>query len=256
MLRARAAGRRFAVGTVAAVRPPRSTCRAGVAVTALALLVVAGCGDGGGSADPATTTTAAADAASTSTAAASITTATGGTADTTGTTDLDGEGISELEALAGELLIRGDELGVPTQDRGYTPALPPGCPYDLDEDHPPDVHVGTTLHTDNGTFVEVLRVYPDTDAARAAFTAAVDNEPGCSFADRDATGPVEVNERVGADAAVRFEAADRSGNTVRITTRVADAVVTFSLAGQVGFVLDPVEVAAFGVGKILAALEA
>ena len=39
------------------------------------------------------------------------------------------------------------------------------------------------------------------------------------------------------------------------TREITDAVVIFSLSGQVGFVLDPVDVAAFGVGKIVAALE-
>ena len=85
--------------------------------------------------------------------------------------------------------------------------------------------------------------------AVAAYEDAVDHEADCAFAGSTVDGPVDVNERVGADAATMFSATGSEGTTVRIITRVADAVVTFSLSGQVDTTLDPVEAAAFGVGK-------
>jgi hypothetical protein len=225
-----------------------------VAVLAVVGLLGAACGgDDEPTADDATTTTTQ-PAATTTTTAAPTTTAEAGAGDPS-TSVPEGEGISELEALASDLLILPTELGAPAEDQGYVPGAP--CGVELDDEHPPDVQVGTRLLTPNGEFVEEIRIYPDTDAAIAAYETAVELERGCWIETRGLpTGPEDVNERVGADAAVFVTAGDRGGNLHRVTTRVADAVVTFSLSGQVGFVLDLVEVGAFGVGKIIAALEA
>lgn len=232
--------------------------RVAVATVLCAAAIVAGCGSDDEQsidADPSTATST----TTTAPPAADSTTTTGAPddpGDPSTTTTVDGEGISELEVLAADLLVLGPELGVAAQDLGWAPPGPSTCGFDLDAEHAVDVVAGTTLLTDNGTFEQVLRVYPDTESAAEAYDAAVDHEAECNFESGAATGPTDVSGEVGADAAASFSQSTRSGNLVRITTHVADAVVTFSLSGQVGFVLDPIEVAAFGIGKILAALEA
>jgi hypothetical protein len=223
----------------------RSTVTALVAALALA----AGCGDGGSGAatDPTsvTTTTAAA-------AAGEATTTTAATEET--------DGISELEALAPELLVAAAELPVAgIGDLGYSPAGSlPGCDFVLDDEVPPDLNVGTSLGANGLAFVtEVIRVYSDADAAASAFATAVANEEPCRSHEQSFSGPTDVNDRIGADRAVAFSALDRGGPTEVVYALVGDALVSFEFpppADPTG--PPPLDVAAFGVGKILAALEA
>jgi hypothetical protein len=217
-----------------------------VAVLAV-LLAIGACGDDDAddAASRSSTTTATAAPATTSTTVASAE---------------DTEGISELEALAPALLVAGAELPlVGLQDLGYAPpAGPAGCDFVLDDEVPPDLHVGTALGSNGVAFVsEAIRVYPDAATAAEAFDAAVGNEPGCRAAYDELTGPTDVNDRIGADRAVTFTMVDRGGPTEVVYALVGDALVAFVFPPPADPAGPPaLDVAAFGVGKILAALEA
>jgi hypothetical protein len=226
-----------------------------VIAAAAVLLVAAGCGGG----DP-TTTSASAPTGPSTTSAGPTTTTT--SAPEVTTTTLDGEGISELEALAPGLLVAATELTLTggVQDLGYTPPGPlPACDFVLDDEVPPDLHVGTSLGPSAGLtyVVEAIRVYPDEATAAAAFDAAVANEEPCRAHQQGFTGPTDVNDRMGADRAVSFGALDRGGATEVFYALVGDALVAFVFPppGDPSQP-PPTDVAAFGIGKILAALEA
>lgn len=185
----------------------------------------------------------------------------GGTSTTGASTTVavteDPEGTSELELVAHALLITGAELGV-TQavDLGYSPPQDPGeCGFATDAEHPADIHVGTRLDIQTAVVEEVLRIYRDPAAAEAAFQARVLLTCDLPLTDAGGTGPVDVNDRMGADQALAFSGTDSSGAFALVVTLLSDAVVSFSLRGAVDASIDPVDLAAFGVGKILAALE-
>jgi hypothetical protein len=172
------------------------------------------------------------------------------------TTTADPEGIGDLEALAPELLVTAADLGAGTEDLGYAPAPPPAlCELDLDAQHPVAVHAGTTLRQGAYVLTQVVRVLDGEPAAAAAFDAWVAAEPSCRPANPPVTGPQDVNDRVGADRAVLFRVTTRGGEAVLVVALVGDALVSFDHSVPTGGP-DPVDVAAFGVGKILAALEA
>lgn len=218
------------------------------------LVVAAGCGGGGSGGE-----VVAPDGTATTTVVPVVTTAS--TADPT--TTVDAEGISELEALAPGLLIAAAELGIEgARDLGYAPTdTSPRCDFDLDVEHAVDVHVGTTLEAGGYTVTEIIRVLAEPGAAADAFDAWVANEGPCRPPDPEVTGPVDVNDRVGADRAVSFTVPTRGGAAVLVVALVGDALVSFDQSGvpmapDGAYLLDPLDVAAFGVGKILAALEA
>ena len=221
---------------------------------ALVLVVgvaLAGCGDDG--------TTGATGSTGATTTSLAETTTSEPEATTTSTT-VDGEGISELEALAPGLLLAAGELGVPgIEDLGYTPpgSLPP-CDFVLDDEVAADLHVGTTLGVNGLPYVvEAIRVYPDEATAADAFDAAVANEEPCRAHQQAFTGPTDVNDRIGADRAASFGVVDQGGPTEVVYALVGDALVAFVFPppGDPSQP-PPIDVAAFGVGKILAALEA
>jgi len=226
-----------------------------VAALAAALLLSA-CG-GGGSDDGAVDGDGA--GRSTSTEAARPTPTSGAI---TGTTD-DHEGLTDLEVLAPQLLIAPGELGVAdVQDLGYTPPGPTeGCAFHLDRDQPADVHVGTTLLAGGVTIIDALRVYADAAAASAAYDAWMAEEPGCRPASPAVVGPTDVNEAIGADASMSFTTSLPSGDDVLVVALVGDAIISVAMTGvspgaDGTVALPPLDVAAFAVGKVLAALEA
>ena len=99
-------------------------------------------------------------------------------------------------------------------------------------------------------------MYPSPEAAEAAFEAWLAFPPECTFG----LGvwpwvtPVDGGERVGADRSVVYEAAAAApATTTLVVALVSDSLVTTAVTGTPG--LDPVEVGAFGVGKVQAALE-
>lgn len=251
---------------------PRSATR--WAVGALLVVAAAACGDGSGGASASddeggSTTTGAAAATTTTEPVRATSTTVAGDGEGDGA-DGDGghdeladleEGHTELVEFAIGLLVSPADLaGRSFEDAGYAPAEGPGgCGVDLDADHPADVLVGTTLaDADGRSITEEIRVFAGTDAAAEAFEAHRDalacgtDGAGTSF------GPAtDVNDVVGADAAseVAVTTEDESGAT--ITALVADTVLTFrsTAAAATPPGVDPREVAAFGVGKVLAALE-
>lgn len=177
-------------------------------------------------------------------------------------TTADGEGIAELEALAQGLLITLDELAVPTfADAGYTPFEGANeCGVDVDGDLPPDALVGTILRDDTRIFQQEIRVYASATAAAVGFDARVGAFACGTGGQGTAYGePVDVNDRVGADAAFAVTATNPQIEALLVTALVSDAVVSFVFTRPPGEapadLPDPVEVAAFGTGKILAALE-
>jgi hypothetical protein len=224
-------------------------------------LAAAGCGDDGAGDEAATeatdgsgTTAAAGDSSATATTSESPL---GGV---TTTTTEDHEGFTDLELVAPELLIRAAELGVDgAEDLGYTPPPPPpGCPAELDAGHPADVHVGTTIAAGGITVVEALRVFADAGTASVAYDAWVGAEPSCRLAPPAASGPTDVNDRVGADASMSFASA--AGDDVLVLALLGDAVVSVRTSGTATAadgtpLLPPLDVAAYAVGKLLAALE-
>jgi hypothetical protein len=103
---------------------------------------------------------------------------------------------------------------------------------------------------------EIIRVYPTPEAAEAAFEAWVAFPPDCTYGLGLAMGePADGGEPVGADRSVIYRA-DRGGGATStlVVALVSDSLVTTMVTGTPG--LDPVEVGAFAVGKIQAALEA
>lgn len=172
------------------------------------------------------------------------------------------EGRTELVQLALELLVVPDDLGAASfTDAGYAPPEGPNaCGVDVDAELPPSVLVGTALTAPDGqSIVEELRVYGDVAAAEEAFAGHRDALAcGTDGAGTTFTAPVDVNDVVGADAAAEVGAVVEDEGGVRITALVGDAVLTFavSVPPATATPLDPREVAAFGVGKVLAALEA
>lgn len=248
-------------------RPGRAPTTAVAAVLALAVLI--GCGrdstddDGAGE----TTTTGrreAAEATTTTSDRDRTTTTTDGVESTSSTVDdLGGEGLGDLDALVPSLLITLDELAVEGfEDLGFTPNPgPDACGSDVDADHPAEVTVGTTLGMNELSVTETIRVYPTAQAAAAAQLAFV-NSLSCDVHPPDVTVSevTDVNPRVGADEAAAITATGPDIEATLVVARVGDAVVSFTFAGTPGAAAaagapDPIDVAAFGVGKILAALE-
>jgi hypothetical protein len=241
----------------------------------VALLALVGCG--GGEADERAdvqdeTTTTSAPATTTAGAADGTTTTTSTTAAPDGDEtfgelvddDLAGteEGQTELERLGLALLVvPADLVGQSFVDAGYVPEEGPnGCGIDVDADHPSSVLVGTGLvDADGRSIVEELRVYPDVAAAQAAYEVHR-TALGCGTDGAGTTfGPaVDVNDVVGADAAEEVAVVVEDAQGVVVVALVGDAVLTFATSAPAATpaTLDPRELAAFGVGKVLAALEA
>jgi hypothetical protein len=197
-------------------------------VLIVVLLALAACGDDGG------------DDGTPSSTRESVTTASS-EPDEEG---LAGEGTAVLEELAQTLLIQPAELGdAAFADQGYSPGSPVSPCGGVGADPAPDVLAGTALASEPAatTVVEELRVYGSPEDAAAAFDGAASaTAPACG------TG-VDVAAEVGADRAVAF-----TGDSTYVVALVADTVLAFHVAGTA---LDPLEVAAFGAGKVLAALE-
>ena len=164
-------------------------------------------------------------------------------------TFLVGNGFFEL------LVVPADLQGQTFADAGYVPTEGANvCGVDADAAHPAEVRVGTNLVDDaNRSIVEEIRVYADVDVATAAYEAhrvALDCAGGPS---------TDVTADVGGDAAAESTVAEDEGRGgVRITVLVGDALVQVEVItpdGAEGTLVDR-EVAAFAVGKVLAALEA
>lgn len=237
--------------------PRRRAPRAAAPLLALALapgVGLAACGDDQGGGADGTTTSA---PAATTTAEAPTTTS--GDAATTSTTEGvdhgdEDEGLAELEALVPQLLVAAADLGSGAEEVGFRPDDEVDC--STDGDHPPDVLAGTGIAVGDQVVEEAIRVYPSADAATAAFEAWLAFPPSCTFGLGAAMGaPADGGEAIGADRSVVYEAAaDGGARTTLVVALVGDALVTTSIAGIPGH--DPLEVAAFAVGKLLAALEA
>jgi len=212
------------------MRPHPPTLRIATGLVLAVLVTAAACGDDAGSGDEQTASTA-------PVTATSITETEEG---------VEAEGSGDLEELAQTLLVQPAELGDPSYtDVGYTPgAVAAVCGGALDG-LPADVLAGTALASDPlGTrVVQELRVYPTEDDAGAAFDAAA-GAAGCGEG-------ADVNADVGADRATAFVGEPNDAGTY-VVALVADTVLAFHV---VGTALDPLEVAAFGAGKVLAALE-
>lgn len=238
----------------------------------VALLALVGCGDGEAderadvqdetttTSEPATTTTRAAPRSTTSTTAAPDDTGTvGELADELATTE---EGDTGLEQLSLELLVvPADLAGQSFVDAGYVPTEGPnGCGVDVDAVHPTSVLVGTGLaDADGRSIVEELRVYADVAAAQAAYDAHRTALACGTDGEGTTYGPaVDVNDVVGADAAEEVAVVVEDAQGVVVVALVGDAVLTFATSAPAATpaTLDPRELAAFGVGKVLAALEA
>ena len=215
-------------------RPPTSAPRPVVLVALVALSTLAGCGgDDGGDRNGGT--------AAATTGPSTTATATTSATDEEGLAD---EGPGVLEELAQSLLIQPNELGDPSfADVGYTPGGPVSSCGGVADDPPPDVLAGTAIVSEPvaTTVVEELRVYGTAEDATAAFDAAVSEAaPSCGAG-------VDVVGQVGADRAIAF-----TGASTYVVALVADTLLAFHVEGTA---LDPLEVAAFGAGKVLAALE-
>lgn len=250
------------------VAPRRATRWALGAVLAVAAVACSGGDDVATEATgPAPSTTAAPATTTTTVAAPVVTTATTAAPGDEGA-DAGHDELSELEEghtalvdFAVDLLVGSADLaGQSFEDAGYTPTEGPGpCGTDLDADHPADVLVGTTLaDADGRRITEEIRVFAGTDEAADAFEA----HRGALACGGDGAGTTfgaatDVNDVVGADAASEVAVTSEDGSGVVITALVADTVLTFRIAAPsvTPSSLDPREVAAFGVGKILAALE-
>ncbi len=237
------------------------------ALIVLTAALVACGGDGEAGDAGATTTTGRREVAeaTTTTSDRDRTTTTTGAIDGTSSTvdDLGGEGLGDLDALVPSLLITLDELAVEGfEDLGFTPSPgPDACGSDVDAEHPADVTVGTTLGANNVSVTETIRVYPATEAAAGAQVAFV-NSLGCDVHSSGVTVSevADITARVGAEEAAAITATGPDIEATLVVARVGDAVVSFTFAGTPGAAAaagapDPLDVAAFGLGKILAALE-
>ncbi|MBA2281600.1 MAG: hypothetical protein H0W25_10265 [Acidimicrobiia bacterium] len=244
-----------------------------LAAAALTLLPLAACGSDSPlpTADETTTT-----AAETTTTTEAETTTTTETPDSTATTagdagdGSDDEGIDEIESLAQSLLVEAGEVSTDTltfEDSGYTPPdadRPNACGApSTDSVVPPQVLVGTSLTEPASTLVfqEEIRVYVDEAEAGEAFAAGVEALSCGTSIDGTVTidGPTDVAEEVGGDEAVAFAVRAEAIEGVLVVVRVSDAVVLFLFTAPPGVAAeilapDPLEVSAFGIGKILAAL--
>lgn len=179
------------------------------------------------------------------------------------TTTVDDEGISPLEDLAQSLLVTVDELGIADfQDAGYNPEQGPNqCGYDLDAEYPAEVLVGTTLGNSQLVFEQEIRVYPTSLEAQVAYASGVDGATCDDLPDGTTFGEqIDLTEQVGGDSATGITVTSPALEGVVVVVLVSDAVVSFTFVGAPGAAEasgapNPAEVAAFGVGKILAALE-
>lgn len=228
----------------------------------LLTLGAAACGGDDGddeATDESTTTTEVTDEETTTTVDDTDTTE----ADDETTTTVSGEGNTELEQLAQSLLITVDEVGLPGfQDLGYTPSPGPNqCGFDVDAEHPSEVVVGADYGTETLRFLQEIRVYATEEEAAAAFQAGIDGTQ-CAPADgTQISEPVDVTEPVGAQSAVAITGTQGDLEVVVVAALLSDAVVSFNFAGAPGAAEaegapNPVDVAAFGIGKIKAAFEA
>ena len=161
------------------------------------------------------------------------------------------------------MLITLDELGnTKFSDAGYTPNEGPNaCGYDLDAEHPAEVLVGATYGDEGRVFQQEIRVYATAADALEAYNAGVANTT-CDAATGGLamTGPVDVTDEVGADQAAAFTATLPSYEATLVAALVSDALVTFQFGTSTGATEaadapDPIDLTAFGIGKILAALE-
>lgn len=258
---------------------PRPARAAAAVASALALLALGACGD-----DPEPSGGAATSAAAPATDAPATTggddgeatTTTEDAAEATSTTsataggDDDPEGIDDLESLAQSLLVQPGEIDTETltfEDTGYVPPDEGGvnaCGNPLtDSVVPPAVLVGTTLTepTSGLQLLQEIRIYADEAEAGEAFDTGVE-ALGCgTSADGALTldGPIDVTEEVGGDRASAFDLEAPETEGVLVAVHLSDSVVLFLFTGSVGAAESvgagsPLDVAAFGVGKILAAL--
>ena len=231
--------------------PPRHA-RALAPVVAVALVLL-GCGDDG---EPAATTTTSTAPEATSTSTSTSTTEPDPTTTVEPGVDHgdDEEGLGDLDVLVPQLLVTATELGPDVEDVGFRPPEDVDC--GVDGDHPPDVLAGTGLQAPGQVVEEIIRVYPSPEAAEAAFEAWVDFPPDCTYGLGLAMGePVDGGEPVGADRSVVYRAARDDGTTsTLVVALVSDSLVATVVTGTPG--MDPVEVGAFAVGKVQAALEA
>jgi hypothetical protein len=153
------------------------------------------------------------------------------------------EGIGALETTLGDLLVTAGELGDPAlADLGYAPddGAPP-CGVDAGSLAGETALVGTRIGADGRQVLEELRAYADPNAAAGA-VAALRAGPACA-------GARDITAEVGADQA--FAVSIGGAGDVVVVAQVADVVATFRIEGFAA----PVEIAAFGLGKVLAFLE-
>lgn len=219
------------------------------AALACAVLALAACGgDDADEAVPTTTVTTEAPPSSTAT--------TGAEPEEPTTTTISDEGLGDVEAVLQQLLVRPAELGDHGfVDAGYTPDEGANaCGVDVDADVPPGALVGARLQSESLQLVvqQEVRAYTSVEEAAAAFAAGRE-------AIRCGTGePTDVTTEVGGDEAFSVTFADEGSAGTLVVAQVTDVIVTFQLAAAPGAdtsALDPLEVAAFGVGKLLAYLE-
>jgi hypothetical protein len=238
---------------------------AALVLAAALSLGIAACGDDGdGEArDPlerATTTAGGGDDEETTTTAGDDTTTT--------TASLDDEGIGALEAVLSDLLVTAEELGDPSfVDVGYSPEDGDGenvCGVDVDADVPPATVVGRQLESESLqlAFQQELRGYDSIDGAAEAYAAGLEGTSCGTSPDGTITltAPQDVTAQVGGDEAFAVGVTGEGIEGVLVAVRVTDVIATFQFAGATGAAEaagapDPIDVAAFGVGKLLAFLE-
>ena len=213
-------------------RRPTRAGRAGVALVAVvvAAVVTAGCGGD----DDASDDDDAAPASTSTSAAITTTTA----ADEDG---LAGEGTGVLDELAQTLLIQAAELGDASfADAGYSPGAALGAVWRPRRGpgtrRPGRDRARLGVDGDDGD-----RGAPGLRLARGRRRRPLPPPPALCTAGTD------VAAQVGADRALAF-----AGESTYVVALVADTVLAFHVTGTA---VDPLEAAAFGTGKVLAALE-
>jgi len=230
------------------------------AAVALALALGA-CGDDESAGDPATTTTAA-DAGDDGT----TTTTTGAQPEASTTTAVSEEGPGAVESVLQQLLVTAGEIGEPSfADVGYAPTDGPNvCGVDVDADVPPAALVGTELESQplQFAFQQELRGYASPDEAAAAFAAGREGTACGTSTDGTVTlsEPSDVTDRVGGDQAFAVAVTGDGFEGLLVAAQVRDVIATFQFVSAAGAeepegLPDPIEVSAFGVGKVLAYLE-